>query len=133
MANTNVPGQIIQKPPVSVGPTVGPGSSGPPAPVPPPQSGIPPYVAQPPLILTKFQFRKLFTMAERIAIDNIQYNPSAPGSVKAVVNTMQIDLNVSGEVDLHLKDTNDGIRYLAAVGLLTPARATRILANLPPL
>ncbi len=124
MPNTNVPGQINQRAPTTVGaPLVGSQNN---------TNAIPPFEQQPPLILTKFQFRKLFTLAERMAIDNIQYS-SAPGQVKAAVTTMQVDLQVSGEVDLHLKDTNDGVRYLAAVGLLTVARAKRILQNLPPL
>lgn len=126
MPNSNTPGQIVQRAPAVVGNAVPGGSHT-------NTAGIPPFVQQPPLVITKFQFRKLFTISERMAIDNIQYSGSAPTSVKAAVNTMQIDLNVSGEVDLNLKDTNDGLRYLASVGLLTVARANRILQNLPPL
>ncbi len=126
MPNSNTPGQIVQRAPAVVGNAVLGGSHT-------NTAGIPPFVQQPPLVLTKFQFRKLFTLVERIAIDNIQYSSSASPTVKAAVNTMQLDLQVSGEVDLHLKDTNDGVRYLASVGLLTVARANRILQNLPPL
>jgi len=86
-----------------------------------------------PLILTKFQFRKLFTLAERTTIDNIQYNSNFSGSVKAVVNTIMHDLDVSGEVDLHLVDVVQGVTFLKQIGILTAARATRILNNLPPL
>lgn len=86
-----------------------------------------------PLILTKFQFRKLFTLEERTLIDNIQYNTNFSGSVKAVVNTMMRDLEVSGEVDLHLLDVIQGVQFLKQIGILTAVRATRILANLPPM
>ena len=85
-----------------------------------------------PLILTKFQFRKLFTLEERTLIDNIQYNTNFSGSVKAVVNTMMRDLEVSGEVDLHLLDVIQGVQFLKQIGILTAARATRILANQQP-
>ena len=85
-----------------------------------------------PLILTKFQFRKLFTLEERTLIDNIQYNTNFSGSVKAVVNTMTRDLEVSGEVDLHLLDVIQGVQFLKQIGILTAARATRILANQQP-
>ena len=91
-------------------------------------------VADPtPLILTKFQFRKLFTLAERTLIDNIQYNPDYSASVKAVVNTINKDLEVSAEVDLHLVDVIQGVTFIKQIGILTPVRAARILANLEPL
>ena len=86
-----------------------------------------------PLILTKFQFRKLFTLAERTTIDNIQYNVNFSGSVKAVVNTIMHDLEVSGEVDLHLVDVVQGVTFLKQIGVLSDVRCARILANLPPL
>ena len=86
-----------------------------------------------PLIITKFQFRKLFTLAERTTIDNIQYNTNFSGSVKAVINTIMNDLNVSGNVDLHLPDVIQGITFLKQVGILSTVRAARILNNLPPL
>lgn len=86
-----------------------------------------------PLVLTKFQFRKLFTLAERTTIDNIQYNPNFSNSVKAVVNTILRDLEVSGEVDLHLVDVVQGVNFLKQIGILTDVRCARILANLPPL
>lgn len=86
-----------------------------------------------PLIITKFEFRKLFTLAERTLIDNIQYNSNFSGPVKAVVNTILTDLNVSGDVNLHLLDVVQGVMYLKQIGILTAARAERILANLPPL
>jgi hypothetical protein len=86
-----------------------------------------------PLVLTKYQFRKLFTLAERTAIDNIQYNAAFSGSIKAAVTTLQKDLEVSGEVNLHLADTIAGVKFLESVGLVGPGRGNRILSNLPPL
>ena len=85
-----------------------------------------------PLIITKFEFRKLFTLAERTTIDNIQYNSNFSGAVKATVNTILTDLNVSGDVNLHLADVIQGVRFLQQIGIITPARAVQILANQPP-
>lgn len=86
-----------------------------------------------PLIITKFQFRKLFTIEERTLIDNIQYNTNFSGSVKAVVNTLMRDLEVSGEVNLHLPEVIQGVNFLKQIGILSTVRAARILANLQPL
>lgn len=84
-------------------------------------------------ILTKFQFRKLFTMAERIAVDNAQYSSKLSSTQKATVATVVKDLDSSAEVHLGTPDVTNGVGYLASVGLITPQRAQRILANLPPL
>ena len=46
---------------------------------------------------------------------------------------MMRDLEVSGEVDLHLLDVIQGVQFLKQIGILTAVRATRILANLPPM
>jgi hypothetical protein len=120
--------QIIQKKPIVIG-----------SPNPLTQEQLHPsvVVAAPisaePLMLTKYQFRKLFTLAERTAIDNIQYNSAFSGSIKATVTTLQKDLEVSGEVDLHLVDTISGVKFLESIGLIKAGRAARIIANLPPL
>jgi hypothetical protein len=118
--------QIIQKKPIVIG-----------SPNPLTQEQLhPSVVVQPsinmPLILTKYQFRKLFTLAERTAIDNIQYNSAFSGSIKATVTTLQKDLEVSGEVDLHLADTVAGIKFLESVGLIKAGRAAQIIANQQP-
>ena len=124
----NTPSVIIQKAPTTIGGTSGfqPGA---PAPAPLPVE----IVDTTPLFITKFQFRKLFTTAERMAVDNIQWNPNFSSSVKAAVATMAKDLEVSSEVDLHLTDVIQGVTFLMQIGILTPVRKARILANLPPL
>ena len=118
---------IVQHAPITLG-------DKPPAPPsqPTPTSAIPHFVQKPPRIVTKFQFRKLFTTSERMAIDNAQYSSKFTPQIKAAIFTMQKDLEVSGEVDLHLKDVWDGIYFLVQVNILTLARATRILNNLQP-
>jgi hypothetical protein len=120
---------FIQHTPIVLG-----GDTPPPpaAPLPTPAPVIAPFVAKAPLVLTKFQFRKLFTLTERMDIDNIA-SSSMSSQVKRAVTTLQKDLEVSGEVDLHLRDVYDGIYLLVSVGILSRARGDRILSNLPPL
>jgi len=124
MPTTKTPSAIVQGPGHTLGntaPTTGtttPGTG----------TGTPSGV-----VLTKFQFRKLFTMPERTLIDNLQYNTGFSGTVKAVVNTIMTDLNVSGEVNLQLADVIAGLGYLQSVGILTAARVARILSNQSPL
>lgn len=118
---------VIQKNKITVGQSVNP--------VVPDRQPSPTVVTKPTrsLEITKFQFRKLFTLAERIVIDNAQYNPAFTGSVKAAIATMQKDMEVSTLVDLYLPDTIAGVNYLVSVGVLNAVRAERILSNLPPL
>jgi hypothetical protein len=138
MANTNTPGAFNQRPPVTVGNTSTGGSSGgsgggSTGNTSPGGSGTGSTTPTTPLILTKFQFRKLFTTSERMAIDNAKDNPNLSSAIKNAVFTLQKDLEVSAEVDLHLKDTIDGVHFLVNAGLVTAPRAARILANLMPL
>lgn len=122
MPNTNIPGNIAQKASTVIAGSATQGTLNQPA--------IP---ATTPVIITKFQFRKLFTLQERMAIDNAQYNTTLTGSQKAAIYTMQKDMEVSVEVDLHMADTITGINFLVSCYLLTADRASRILNNLPPL
>ena len=83
-------------------------------------------------ILTKYQFRKLFTLEERIAIDNFQTNPNLPQQVKDALNTIMTDLTVSGSVELFNPDVSSGVHFLEQVGLLAAGRADQIMSNTPP-
>jgi len=84
------------------------------------------------LQLTKFQFRQLFTFAERVQIDNLQYSDKVPGAVKAAVFTFQKDMELSSVVELGSPAVTAGVMFLTQIGLLAPKRADRILANLEP-
>lgn len=86
-----------------------------------------------PIEITKFQFRKLFTQAERVTIDNIQYNQNFSGTVKAIIATSQKDMEVSNVVVLNSPDVIAGVNFLASIGIITADRAKRILANQQPL
>ena len=83
-------------------------------------------------ILTKYQFRKLFTFTERINIDNFTSNPNISTQNKAVLSTIMKDLDVSGEVQLDNPDVIQGIEFLEQVGLLATGRAAAIISNTQP-
>lgn len=85
------------------------------------------------IVLTKYQFRKLFTLNERIAIDAGPSNPNIPAQYRAALTTMTKDLDLSGEVYLTANpDVAAGVNMLEQIGLIAPGRAAQILANQPP-
>lgn len=85
------------------------------------------------IILTKYQFRKLFTLNERVAIDNAPNNTAIPAQYRAMIVTMTNDLNLSGEVYLTANpDVAAGLNMLEQLGLIGPGRAAQILANQAP-
>lgn len=82
--------------------------------------------------LTKYQFRQLFTLAERVAIDNVSLNTTIPANYKAILVTILKDLELSEIVNLDLPSVASGIALLQQLGLLAEGRAEQILANEPP-
>ncbi len=88
--------------------------------------------SQPERVLTKYQFRKLFTFTERIGIDNFAANTNISAQNKAILSTIIKDLEVSGEVQLDNPDVASGIGFLEQVGLIGAGRAAQILSNTPP-
>ena len=122
MPNINAPAKIVQKGNVTLGN---------PTPTTPetPTDGT----TVTPIILTKFQFRQLFTTAEKVLIDNLAANDAYSSQVKAMINTFMEDLRQSGEVILTSQPVINGVTYLEAVGIIAAGRKERILANLPPL
>lgn len=118
MPNINQPAVITQKAPIQIG-------------TPTAVHTVTPVVN--PIEITKFQFRKLFSQAERVTIDNIEYSQTYSGIIKATVASFQKDMEVSNVVALNSVDVIAGINFLVSIGLLTAPRAARILANQPPL
>lgn len=103
----------------------------------PSQATLDAWIAANPLasterILTKYQFRKLFTFAERVVIDNFMGNPNISAQNKTVLSTIMKDLDVSGEVQLDNPDVAQGIGFLEQVGLIGAGRAAQIISNSPP-
>jgi hypothetical protein len=131
MSNTNVPGTIKQKAPIAVGGTSSTLQHNPTTVGAAQINGIPVVIAA--ITLTKFQFRKLFTLNERVLIDNVASSNMLTPAQIATVTTIQKDLDSSGEVVLNSTDVVHGIEYLVQVGLLSAPRAVRILGNLQPL
>lgn len=82
--------------------------------------------------ITKFQFRKLFTFNERVALDNFQSNTNIPANYKAILTTMFKDLDSSGAVVMTLPDVIQGVNMLEQLGLIGTGRAAQILARQNP-
>ncbi len=90
------------------------------------------YIAQQNSTITKFQFRKLFTFSERVALDNFQANEAIPANYKAMLTTMFKDLDSSGAVVLTLPDVIQGVNMLEQLGLIGTGRAAQVLARQNP-
>lgn len=84
------------------------------------------------VVLTKYEFRKLFTLAERVAIDSAPTNANIPAQYRAMLLTITKDLDLSSEVFLTNPDVAAGLAMLEQLGLIGPGRAAQILANQPP-
>lgn len=84
------------------------------------------------LEITKYQFRKLFTLTERVAIDNAPVNTAIPANYRAMLVTMNKDMELSSLVQLNNPDVAQGVMFLEQLGLIGVGRATRVLSNLPP-
>lgn len=84
------------------------------------------------IVLTKFEFRKLFTMTERVAVDNVQNNTTIPAEYRAILLTMAKDMELSAEIHLGNADVIDGVRLLETLGLLATGRANQIINNQAP-
>lgn len=83
--------------------------------------------------VTKYQFRKLFTFNERVAVDNAPTNTAIPAQYRAALYTMLKDLELSAQVELNNPDVAAGVQMLEQLGLIGVGRAARILSNQPPL
>lgn len=85
------------------------------------------------IVLTKYEFRKLFTFNERVAIDSAPSNTNIPANYRAMIATFMKDLEMSGAVFLTSNpDLPAGLGLLENLGLLASGRVAQILANQPP-
>ncbi len=82
--------------------------------------------------LTKYQFRQLFTLDEKVAVDNFRDNPGIPANYKAILVTLLKDLELSETVFLDNPQVAQGVNLLEQLGLLGAGRGAQILANTPP-
>jgi hypothetical protein len=81
--------------------------------------------------VTKYEFRKLFTLPERMAVDSAPTNTAIPANYRAMLYTFMKDLELSQEVQLTNTDVIQGVGFLEQLGLLAPGRAATILSNTP--
>lgn len=73
-------------------------------------------------ILTKLQFRELFTIQEKI--DMVEKAKTDP-----IIQVFLDDIALAQEIDLDYPAVTDGLKYAVSVGLLTEDRAATILAS----
>jgi hypothetical protein len=86
----------------------------------------------PPALLTKYEFRKLFTFEERIAVDNAPSNMSLPENVRMAFVTILNDLNAAEGIDLTNSDVIASVQLTEQVGLIGAGRAAQVLAGIRP-
>ena len=82
--------------------------------------------------LTQFEFRMLFTLAERVAIDNVQDNTNISTADKEMMKTLQKDFELADYIDLDDPEAELGINFITSIGLITPERAIQIKAGEVP-
>ncbi len=93
-------------------------------------SYVPP--ACPPTLLTKYEFRKLFTFEERIAVDNAPSNTSLPENIRMAFVTILNDLNAAEGIDLSNSDVIASVQLTEQVGLIGAGRAAQVLSGVKP-
>ena len=79
-------------------------------------------------ILTKLEFRKLFTSPEMIAIDNYASNDNITVENKQALQTISKNFDAATSIDLDDQLTIEGVKFFEQVGLLKAGRAAEILA-----
>ena len=85
-----------------------------------------------PALLTKYEFRKLFTFEERIAVDNAPSNTSLPENIRMAFVTILNDLNAAEGIDLTNSDVIASVQLTEQVGLIGTGRAAQVLAGVRP-
>lgn len=92
---------------------------------------IPGPVIEPPVFktFTKLEFRNLFTLPERVAIDNFELNPAISDTNKMTLRTLFKDQEAAMYIDLGRTDTQQGVQFLAVAGLISAERASQILST----
>jgi hypothetical protein len=83
-------------------------------------------------VLSKFQFRSLFTLVEKLAMDNYSTNPALTALQQQMLNTLHIDFIVAENMDLTDPATIAGVQFLESAGIIASGRAAQVLANQAP-
>lgn len=85
----------------------------------------------PTMELSKYQFRQLFTMNEKVAIDCAQSNVNIPQNYKNILTVVMKDLELSDAVHLDNPAVAAGVAFLAQLGLIATGRVAEIMSNTP--
>ena len=83
------------------------------------------------VVLTRYEYRRLFTMAERIAVDNYQTNASLTQQQKDEIAAFLNDFQIAERIPLADPPVVQGTQFLESCGLIATGRAAQILANQP--
>ena len=90
---------------------------------------VPPEPAR--IELTHLEFRRLFTLQERIAFDNFEENPALAPEHKQTLRTLMKDMELAQVLDLKDPDLIAGVSAIQAFGIIAPGRAAEVLAYRP--
>lgn len=77
--------------------------------------------------MTRLEFRRRFTLAERVAMDAAPNNEALTPELRATARTMLTDLSLAEDIDLDDADIQAGVGLMVSIGILTPERAAAIL------
>lgn len=77
--------------------------------------------------MTKWAFRSLFSLEERIACDNAPENMALPVEARNALYTLRLDFEAAQEIDPSLSEVQAGVRLLETLGLIGPGRADDVL------
>jgi hypothetical protein len=84
------------------------------------------------MVISKWNYRNLFTMAERIGIDGFQSNATLTAAQKAQLATLYEDFAAARHIDLTHPAVISATNLLEQLGLIASGRAAQILGNKPP-
>lgn len=98
------------------------------APLPEPPQPEPPQPEPPRMKMTKYQFRRRFTLDELVKFDNPElFVSNLTAQQQAITRTLTRSFDAATEIDLADEQLQYGIQLMVQWGLLTAERAAQIL------
>jgi hypothetical protein len=86
-------------------------------------------IPKPHHLLTKLQFRCLFTPEELIGLDNHAQNATLTADQQAAMVTVMKNFDAASAIDLCDPRTIEGVQYIESIGLIAAGRAAEILVT----
>jgi hypothetical protein len=77
--------------------------------------------------MSKWEFRSLFTLEERVACDNAEYSTNIPEEYRAILKTLNKDFDSAQEIDPSLVEVQQGVGLFEQLGLISSGRANQII------